>query len=307
MIFTVKYRTNSGSIAEKTVDAANRADCFAKCKSQGIVPIGVKSGAVRNISSERGLWGNLNAKWLFFGVALALLLAGALISGLTAKKSSQQNKVRNEVKKVRIKHIAVVQESTNAVSQTKTESTKSKELENVYETVASTNVAANPNQEISTDEKDGPLQKQIFKSGTEQIISWIFMCPVGSMPPILPALPESELSRIEEILDSSNVISEKDGNKIVEAKETVDYVKQELKKFLSDGGKTEDFLKHYHAILVKAHRDREEARKIVEEVEQTDPELAGSFREKVNAKLKEDGLIELENPADESENTIGKE
>ena len=45
MTFTVKYRTGNGSIAEKAVEAANRADCFAKCKAQGIVPVAVESGS----------------------------------------------------------------------------------------------------------------------------------------------------------------------------------------------------------------------------------------------------------------------
>ena len=50
MTFTVKYRTSNGSIAEKDVEAANRADCFAKCKAQGIVPIGVSDGV--NVSES---------------------------------------------------------------------------------------------------------------------------------------------------------------------------------------------------------------------------------------------------------------
>ena len=41
MVFSVKYRDSSGAVCEKAVEAANRADCFAKCKAQGIVPIAV--------------------------------------------------------------------------------------------------------------------------------------------------------------------------------------------------------------------------------------------------------------------------
>ena len=46
MVFSVKYRDSSGAVCEKAVEAANRADCFAKCKVQGIVPIGVVSMSV---------------------------------------------------------------------------------------------------------------------------------------------------------------------------------------------------------------------------------------------------------------------
>jgi type II secretory pathway component PulF len=45
MVFSVKYRDYSGAVCEKAVEAANRADCFAKCKAQGIVPIAVESGS----------------------------------------------------------------------------------------------------------------------------------------------------------------------------------------------------------------------------------------------------------------------
>lgn len=41
MVFSVKYRDSSGAVCEKSVEAANRADCFAKCKAQGIVPVEV--------------------------------------------------------------------------------------------------------------------------------------------------------------------------------------------------------------------------------------------------------------------------
>ena len=42
MVFSVKYRDSSGAVCEKAVEAASRADCFAKCKAQGILPVGVE-------------------------------------------------------------------------------------------------------------------------------------------------------------------------------------------------------------------------------------------------------------------------
>ena len=45
MLFSVKYRDNSGALCEKAVEAADRSECFAKCKAQGIVPIAVEAGA----------------------------------------------------------------------------------------------------------------------------------------------------------------------------------------------------------------------------------------------------------------------
>ena len=82
MTFTVKYRTNSGSIAEKVVEAANRADCFAKCKAQGIVPIGVSDGANVSASGKRlsrnnGSKGGKPSRWAV--CAIVLVLAGCIV------------------------------------------------------------------------------------------------------------------------------------------------------------------------------------------------------------------------------------
>ena len=218
MVFSVKYRDTSGAMCEKSVEAANRADCFAKCKAQGILPIEVKSGTTRNITNAQSSFGYLNLKLVFSGVTLILAISGVLVLALMTKKTPQQNDIRNEAKEVKKKHISALSASINAVCQAKAESTKIKSHECEYETRTPASEDSAPKQEISVAAKDGPLQKQVFKSGTEQIISWIFMCPVGSMPPILPALPESELSRIEEILNSQNVISEEDGDRVAEAK-----------------------------------------------------------------------------------------
>jgi hypothetical protein len=45
MTFTVTYRGADGALREETVEAAGRAECFAKMKARGIVPVSVKEGA----------------------------------------------------------------------------------------------------------------------------------------------------------------------------------------------------------------------------------------------------------------------
>lgn len=48
MQFTVTYRGANGAMVTETVEAANRAECFAHMKKRGIAPTGVKEGATRN-------------------------------------------------------------------------------------------------------------------------------------------------------------------------------------------------------------------------------------------------------------------
>ena len=44
MTFTVTYRGTDGAICEEVVEAAGRAECFARMKARGITPIAVKEG-----------------------------------------------------------------------------------------------------------------------------------------------------------------------------------------------------------------------------------------------------------------------
>ena len=45
MTFTVTYRGADGALREEAVDAASRAECFARMKARGIAPVSVKEGA----------------------------------------------------------------------------------------------------------------------------------------------------------------------------------------------------------------------------------------------------------------------
>ena len=273
-------------MCEECIEAASRSECVSKCKAQGISPISISIGSARNMQKNCP---NMRLR-LFAIVAVIAIVCCIWISFRHVTMPASKETFKNSVisTKAGIKH-------TVHVASVHTTSAKKPEIERCADNATSEmETIDKADQQQPPTNNVGPLQKQIFKSGTEQVISWIFMCPVGSMPPILPALPDSELSRIEEILNSENLISEIDEERIAEAKETVDYVKKELKQFLSEGGRVEDFLKHYHSVLVKAHRTREESRKIVEEVEQTNPEIAESFKKKVNDRLREDGVLELE-------------
>ena len=80
MVFSVKYRDYSGAMCEKAVEAANRADCFAKCRAQGLVPVAVESGSAVAKKGGHGTGSKPkapNAKLLL--VSAALVAAGAAI------------------------------------------------------------------------------------------------------------------------------------------------------------------------------------------------------------------------------------
>jgi len=53
MLFSVKYRDNSGALCEKAVEAADRSECFAKCKADGIAPMSVREGGFSSQSARK--------------------------------------------------------------------------------------------------------------------------------------------------------------------------------------------------------------------------------------------------------------
>ena len=76
MVFSVKYRDNSGALCEKSVEAANRSECFARCKAQGIVPMSVGTGAKRKEVQAKGF--SFGVK----GVVLGLIVTSVIGMGI---------------------------------------------------------------------------------------------------------------------------------------------------------------------------------------------------------------------------------
>ena len=53
MVFSVKYRDNSGALCEKSVEAANRSECLARCKADGIAPMSVRECGFSSQSAKK--------------------------------------------------------------------------------------------------------------------------------------------------------------------------------------------------------------------------------------------------------------
>ena len=129
-----------------------------------------------------------------------------------------------------------------------------------------------------------------FKTGVEQVMGWVFTCQLGNMPPPLPTLADDDRENLVAILLSHNEIKDSDDEAAADAKETVDFAKQEMMRFIKEGGDPQEFMEYYHAELRKASDYRclvvDQAEALYEE----DPELCQEFIEKVNEKLDEHGI-----------------
>ncbi len=131
---------------------------------------------------------------------------------------------------------------------------------------------------------------RVFATGTEQVMSWIFTRKLGDMPPPLPAISIRDEAHLAEIIMNQNVVQEGDSAQVAEAKEMVQLAKEELKKYIKEGGNIQDFLEYYRGKLVEAHDEWSASQRSVMKVLREEPEIALDYLDEVNARLEEKGI-----------------
>lgn len=146
--------------------------------------------------------------------------------------------------------------------------------------------------QISPEEWDR-LTNRTFKTGTEQLMSWVFSVTPGDMPMPIPSISDEDRKNIAAILISKNEITEKDSEKAAFCKEQVDLAKKEMAKYIGDGGDPDDFLQYYFQELKLAFDKRNDAIRQLQETNEEDPELAELMREAINKKFQEQGIREI--------------
>lgn len=149
------------------------------------------------------------------------------------------------------------------------------------------------------------LTNRVFKTGSEQLMSWVFTCELGMMPPPLPKLTKEERDTLPAVLISKNQINSEDNERVAAAKAIVDVAKREMMKFIKQGGDPDDFLRYYHEELNRAFEYRNLAIDQIAEVAETDGDLARELGQKINEKLASEGIktINIETIIPEGENT----
>ena len=291
MTFTVKYRTSNGSISEKAVEAANRADCFAKCKAQGILPVKVEAGKVTEKSaSTPSLIVSRKSKFMLFVMALAAV--GAAVWMML------QNEVATEKAKPKKTKSAGLAAEVTPAKAPKPVAEPVKEVlppEPKRESLRDPGLSDEQRQEMYEKKlAEAPLPKEntnrLFRTALEQVMGWVFTTQLGDMPPPLPPIPDYDLVHLEEILNQRTTIHETDTDKQGHEKDTVDYVKKELKDFIDKGGDPENFLKFYHDELKSAYQERSMAQQQVMKIIQEDPAVAIEYMKEVNESLASKGI-----------------
>jgi hypothetical protein len=141
-----------------------------------------------------------------------------------------------------------------------------------------------------------PSTNRLFKTGTEQVMSWIFTTELGAMPPPLPRIPIRDEAHMAEILMAKNPVFEGDSEKAKEAKQMVEMAKKELIKFLKEGGSVDEFFEYYRGELVQAHNEWKECQKSVLQVVREEPDLAAEYITEINNRLSQKGIRPVKLP-----------
>ncbi len=134
------------------------------------------------------------------------------------------------------------------------------------------------------------LTNRTFKTGVEQLMSWVFSTTVGDMPMPIPSIGEEEKKNIVGILLSDNPITDLDDEKSKFCKENVMAAKKEMMKYLKEGGDPDEFLQYYFQELKYAFDKRNEARSQIQEAWEEDPEVGKEFLKRVNESFIEEGI-----------------
>ena len=141
-----------------------------------------------------------------------------------------------------------------------------------------------------------PTTNRPFRTGIELSMARIFMTRVGDPPPPIHTtfLPLRDEAHLAEILIANNPVIDGDSDEVKDAKATVEMVKKEMANYIKAGGNPEDFMSYYHDKLRVAFEERRESIKEVARIALQEPEIAQSFYESVNKRLKDKGIRPLE-------------
>ena len=137
-----------------------------------------------------------------------------------------------------------------------------------------------------------PTTNRPFRTGIELSMARIFTTELGDPPPpdFSMLVPIQDEAHLAEIILAGNPAIEGDSEAVKDAKKTVEAAKEELRKYIKEGGDASSFMQYYYGLLVQANQERQLAHKEVMNLIKTDPDIAEEFYYKVNERLAGKGI-----------------
>ena len=301
MTFTVKHRTNSGSIAEKVVEAANRADCFAKCKVQGISPIGVEDGtAPRKTTSASGPVTSGKSRFVLLVVALAAV--GAAV-WLICDEYTIETRKAEPIKNVRTENPSPLHGTNKA----KQREAKMPSGVGRGTTAVDNPVVVKPDAQMATNTaEDARIKKwkdkfakrrSIFSNASDQILGMIVNAVPGRDMPPMPITKSIDHDFMKS-LETPIVINEDDSNEIKAVKRAVMEMRAEVLAIKDSQGLTvyEILTQHQDLMRENAKIRMEVQKEALDLYKSGDVEGTREFLDKVNVKMDELGAEHIKMP-----------
>jgi hypothetical protein len=296
-------------VCEKAGEAANRADCFAKCKAQGIVPIAVESGSAVANKGGHGTGSKPkapNAKLLL--VSVALVAAGAAIwfwpSGKDAVETGKKVRDGREEQRQNARKKAVggeVNKDSSASSGAREAVASEKPESDVKEGLGG------PELPVAGSATNTPvvpvLPPSAFNNASDQVLAMIASDDgMGSAPPI-PISRDIE-SEFRQSLKQEIKILETDDEKTRQLKEAVIAARAEMKKMIDSGMTVSQVLAEYQKLANENAEVRNKAMLELKEImDSGDIKGAVEYKRKINIALQQMGIAELSIPVTEEEKT----
>lgn len=298
MTFIVAYRDRDGARREEAVEAADRAACVSLCKARGIAPMGIREGCGRARATSPGGRGTQGiGRWVVASVLVAAAIGGAWwwarpaaapVPERPAERPPPARKAGTPAAGVAAK--ATV--STDGVERVIHTPMGEKRVKMRYSKAALAALAS---------------------ANTPPIQDFRAPPPDPDAPPPPPPryrnnlqLQLSEYAWSGRFVGVPDPISNKEARKLVEEpveflpedtpevrkeKETVAALQKELKEYMANGGRANDYLMQLMRRQdAEQETIREAKRQIRELCKNGDVELAEQARDKFNEYLKEKGL-----------------
>lgn len=301
MLFDISYRNaKTGGKEVLQIEAPSKNGVWAELRARGITPISITEAKKRSSKTvkPKGASSNKAKIVMLAGVALIgivtvfFLMKQRPVAEQPPVKEKKQSGVVKEVKPSipKVEKVEPVEEAPKVDQEKAARIAKLKamtpeeRMQYLFEEAAKKPIDLTPS------------TNRVFKTGTEQVMSWIFTTELGAMPPPLPRIPIRDEAHMAEILMAKNPILEGDSEKAKEAKQMVELAKKELIKFIKEGGSVDEFFEYYRGELVQAHNEWKEAQKSVLQIVREEPDLAADYIREVNDRLSAKGIRSVKLP-----------
>ncbi len=290
MDFVVRHRDSSGKVVEKQFTASGRQELFKILSAAKISAISVREGKISSKSrsmrrpppsATRGL----------LALVITILIGAALWWFMRPAEIATPAQQDKHVPKKNAEAVPpkIVREPT-APAPAPIDKAKEERIAKLKAMTPGERMQFLFDEAAAKPLDMTPSSNRVFRTGTEQVLSWIFNARLGDVPPVLPTLPLMDEAHLAEILAAPNPALEGDSEKVKEAKEMVELAKKELIDYLNNGGNVEDFLEYYRGELIQANNEWKASQQSVIQVIREEPEIAEEYIKEVNARLAEKGI-----------------